>query len=104
MEEIGANLMVEPFLETSVIAVNLLRAADGQGTALAEIAKGDARYALAWDEPGPLLSVEPVATVAARTQNGWRLEGCKAVVMGAPWATHLIVTAVTENEPGNLHN
>ena len=98
MEEFGEALLLEPFLETVVICGGLLRATGG-GTAAAElrdIASGRSRLALAWAEPQTRFSFETVATTATREGNGWRLDGRKAVVTAAPWATKLLVTARTE--------
>ena len=97
MEELGRALVVEPYLETIVIGAGLLRRAGGEAAhALIEgIIAGEAITAFAWSEPGVRTNAADVATKAKRDGEGWRLTGRKAVVVGAPWATHLLVTART---------
>ena len=53
MEELGRALVLEPFLECSVIAGSLLNAAGGAAAAslLAELVRGEALPVLAWSEP-----------------------------------------------------
>jgi alkylation response protein AidB-like acyl-CoA dehydrogenase len=97
MEELGRALVVEPYLETVVIGAGLLRRAGGEAaTALIEqIIGGEALLAFAWSEPGTRTDAADVSTTARKDGAGWRLSGRKAVVTGAPWATHLLVTART---------
>ena len=97
MEELGRALVVEPYLETVVIAAGLLRRAGGEAaTALIEsIIAGEAIFAFGWSEPGTRTDAADVSTMARRDGGGWKLSGRKAVVVGAPWATHLLVTART---------
>lgn len=100
MEELGAALVLEPYLETAVIAAGLLAGA-GREAELAAIAQGWARYAYAWAEPGSRYRYADVATRAVRQGDGWVLDGEKSVVTAAPWATHLIVTARTAGQAGD---
>ena len=97
MEELGRALVVEPYLETIVVGAGLLRRSGGEAaTALIErIIEGEAITALAWSEPGVRTNAADVATSAKRDGEGWRLSGRKAVVVGAPWASDLLVTART---------
>ncbi len=97
MEELGRALVVEPYLETVVIGAGLLRRAGGEAaTALIEsIIGGEAILAFGWSEPGTRTDAADVSTSARRDGAGWKLSGSKAVVVGAPWATHLLVTART---------
>lgn len=95
MEELGAALVAEPYLETVVIAGGLLAAAGGRNAELAAIVGGQARYAFAWAEPEGRYRRTPVTTRADADADGWRLTGYKSVVSAAPWATHLLVTART---------
>ena len=97
MEEVGANLLVEPYLETAVIGASALGAA--HGPELAAIARGALRIAFAWAEAETRFDRMPRATIALRTTVGWRLDGHKIVVTAAPMATHLLVTARIGDEP-----
>lgn len=95
MEQLGSALVIEPFLETIVIGAGLLRVAGGEKARalLRRIAAGDERLALAWAEPGARFGWAAATTIAVRDGDGWRIDGTKAVVVGAPWATTLLVTA-----------
>jgi len=65
---------------------------------VAEIIAGDRMVALAWGEPKGRYDAHDVSTRAVRDGAGWRLDGRKAVVAGAPMADQLIVTARTSGE------
>jgi alkylation response protein AidB-like acyl-CoA dehydrogenase len=97
MEELGAGQVVEPFLGTVVLAGGALRHAGGP---LAEalippLIAGEAVWAFAYAEPKGRYDLADLQTTARRDGDGWRVDGRKAVVVGAPWATHLLVTART---------
>lgn len=97
MEELGGALVLEPYLETVITGAALLRASGGAAAAalLDAIVAGDARIALAWAEPDTRYDWMPRDTHAAPRDGGWVLNGRKSVVIAAPWATHLIVSART---------
>ena len=103
MEELGRALVVEPYLETVVIGAGLLRRAGGETAAaqIGEIIEGKMIIAFAWSEPDSRFDPALCALTATRDGDGWRVEGRKAVVVAAPFATHLIVTARTSGEPGS---
>jgi hypothetical protein len=97
MEELGKALVVEPYLGTVVIGGGFLNhgapafAADLSG----KIIGGQAVIAFAYAEPQGRYNWADLKTTAKKDGAGWVLNGHKAVVVGAPWATHLIVTART---------
>jgi alkylation response protein AidB-like acyl-CoA dehydrogenase len=95
MQELGAALVGQPFLETVVTAAALLRASGGDraDALLREIAAGTQIVAFAGSEPNTRFSWTPVATRAEPAGDGWRLTGVKAMVSAAPWATTLLVSA-----------
>jgi alkylation response protein AidB-like acyl-CoA dehydrogenase len=97
MEAMGRALVVEPFLETALTAVSLLKRAGGAraDALLEEIVAGAAIVAFAHQEAAGRHEILSVATTATRNGDGWKLTGAKAVVTAAPWATHLIVSART---------
>ncbi len=97
MEELGANLLVEPYLESAVIGASALGA--GHEAELAAIAGGDLRLAFAWAEAATRFDPMPNDTIALRTTVGWRIDGHKIVVTAAPMATHFLVTARIGDEP-----
>jgi len=102
MEEIGRSLMPSPFLATSVLAVSAL--ARGGNAAqkqlyLPRIADGSLLATLAIDEGAkhrPLYT----AMQAARSGNGFRLNGAKALVVDGHVADLMIVAARSAGSPG----
>jgi alkylation response protein AidB-like acyl-CoA dehydrogenase len=98
MEECGRRLAVEPFVETVVLAGGLLRdlgSEEQRRTFLPRIIDGSDVWALAWAEAQGRHDLHDIALRAERDGNGYRLNGRKEVVVGAPWANRLIVSART---------
>ena len=100
MEELGRALVVEPYLETIVIGAGLLKRIDTDLArhAIEEIIAGTMITAFAWSEPKARFDPADVSTKATRADDGWTIAGQKAVVIAAPFATHLLVTARTSGE------
>ena len=98
-EALGHALVVEPYVDTVVVAGGLLRRAGGdRPTSLLEkIVAGTAIVALAAAEAESGDRWQDVATTAERDGDGWILQGRKIVAMSAPLATHLLVTARTSD-------
>lgn len=98
-EALGHALVIEPYVDTVVVAGGLLRRAGGpQATALLErIVEGTAIVALAATEADSGHNWAEVATTAERDGDGWVLRGSKIVAVSAPLASHLLVTARTTN-------
>jgi pimeloyl-CoA dehydrogenase small subunit len=97
-EEFGKGLVIEPFLQTVVIGGNFFRhgGTDAQKEEhIAGIIGGETRFAFAYSEPKSRFDLNDVSTTAKKEGAGYTLNGHKAVVLGAPFATHLIVTART---------
>ena len=95
METLGGALAAEPYLSTVVIAGGLL-ARDGGERALGllrEIVDGSAVIAFAHDEPHSRFDAADLRSTLARRGTDFVLNGRKAVVQCAPWATHLLVSA-----------
>jgi alkylation response protein AidB-like acyl-CoA dehydrogenase len=102
MREFGRNLVVEPFLETVVLAGGLIEdvGSPAQRDAfLPPIMAGESIWALAWSEGRSRYDFSNVATSARRHGDGYLLSGTKAAVIGAPWADQLIVSARTSSGP-----
>ena len=99
MEELGRALAPEPVAETLFQAAPLL-ARGGHAELVEGIAAGTVRFAVAVGEEGMRDDLSAIALNAARTANGWRLDGTKCVVIAAPWATHLLVAARTAGQAG----
>ena len=97
-EEFGRALVIEPFIQNAVIAAGFLKAAGSTAqkeTLLPAIAAGENVFAFAYAEPQGRYNLADLVTTAAKSDNGFTLNGYKAVVSGAPWADKLIVTART---------
>lgn len=99
MEEVGRALVLEPLAETLFLGAPLLDS--NQDGLLDALEQGQVRLAIAIGEPAMGSDYEDISTAAARTAEGWQLSGRKSVVVGAPWATHLIVAARTSGEVGD---
>jgi alkylation response protein AidB-like acyl-CoA dehydrogenase len=103
MQSIGQALVVEPVLATLVAG----RLIDRSGSAaqkseiLPAVIDGSSRLAFAHIEDGARYRLEQVSATARRTADGWVLDGLKRVVIGAPHADLLVVSARTAGQPGD---
>jgi len=97
MEEFGKALVVEPYLGTVVIAGGFLKHSGHQHAEalIGRIIAGEAIFAFAYAEPQGRYNLADLKTTAKKDGGAYVLNGHKAVVIGAPYATHLIVTART---------
>ncbi|MEI6440966.1 MAG: acyl-CoA dehydrogenase family protein, partial [Alphaproteobacteria bacterium] len=97
MEELGKSLVVEPYLQTVVIGGGFLKHGKPAGAdeLIGKIIAGEAIIAFAYAEPQGRYNWADLKTSAKKDGSGYVLNGHKAVVIGAPYATHFIVTART---------
>ena len=97
LEEFGKALVVEPYLGTVVIGGGFLKHSDYAGAPdlIGKIIAGEVVTAFAYAEPQGRYCWSDLKTTAKKEGAGYVLNGHKAVVVGAPWASHLIVTART---------
>jgi pimeloyl-CoA dehydrogenase small subunit len=98
MEEFGRALVVEPFTSTVVVGGGFLRhggSAAQKEQWLAKIAEGSSVMAFAFAEPEGRYNFADLTTTAKRNGSGYTLKGQKAVVLNAPHADVLIVSART---------
>jgi len=98
MQEFGRHLVVEPFLETVVLAGGLI--ADAGTSAqknvhLSGIMAGEAIWTLAWSEGHSRYDFHNVGTTAVKRDGDYVLNGAKTAVVAAPWCDSLIVSART---------
>jgi alkylation response protein AidB-like acyl-CoA dehydrogenase len=98
-EALGHALVVEPYVDTAVVAAGLLLRAGGErATEIVErIGAGQAIVSLAATEEQSGDRWLDVATTAHRDGAAWVLAGSKMMVLSAPIATHLLITARSEN-------
>jgi pimeloyl-CoA dehydrogenase small subunit len=98
MEEFGKGLVVEPWLQTVVIGGGFLKHAGSEAQKqehLNAIATGEKIVAFAYAEPKGRYNLADLSTTAKKDGAGYVINGHKAVVIGAPQADTLIVTART---------
>ena len=97
MEELGKVIAIEPWLQTVVIGGGALQAVGGAVAAdvIPQIISGDCTMAFAYAEPQGRYNLADIGTSAKADGSGYVLNGHKAAVYAAPWATHLLVTART---------
>ncbi|MUL63751.1 pimeloyl-CoA dehydrogenase small subunit [Mycobacterium sp. CBMA 234] len=97
-EALGYALVIEPYVDTAVVAAGLLQRAGGSAAqaVLEEIASGTAIVVLAAAEAQSGDRWKDVATTAVRDGDDWVVTGSKIMAVNAPLATHLLITARTE--------
>jgi alkylation response protein AidB-like acyl-CoA dehydrogenase len=98
---LGRGLAVEPFVSSVVIGAQILAALpdeDTRNALLGGIATGETRVVLAHGEPGERFGDASARnTTAVTSGNGFVLSGKKILVLDAPSATHIIVSAALED-------
>ncbi|WP_165186606.1 acyl-CoA dehydrogenase family protein [Caulobacter soli] len=97
MEEFGKALVIEPYLGTVVIGGGFMKHSGYAGAAsvIEGIVAGATTIAFAYAEPQGRYTWQDLKTTAKKDGSGYVLNGHKAVVVGAPFASHLVVTART---------
>ncbi|MDT4743292.1 acyl-CoA dehydrogenase family protein [Bradyrhizobium sp. WYCCWR 12699] len=101
MHEFGRHLVVEPFVETVVLAGGLIEHAgsqEQQQSFIPDIIDGSKIWTLAWTEKASRFDLSHVATRARREGSDYVLTGAKTAVIAAPWADYLIVSARTSGD------
>ncbi|MGE2834901.1 acyl-CoA dehydrogenase family protein [Mycobacterium sp. SMC-4] len=99
-EALGHALVVEPYVDTAVVAAGLIERAGGPAAAdlLEQIAGGSAIVTLAATEATSGDNWRDVRTVAERDGDEWVLTGSKIVSTATPLASHVLVTARTAGD------
>ena len=98
MEAFGKGLVVEPFLETVIMAGGLIddHGSDQQKSSFLESAiAGEMHLALAYAEPQSRFNLSDVVTEAKADGDNFIINGYKSVVMNGPSADQIIVSART---------
>lgn len=105
MQEFGRHLVVEPFVETVVLAGGLLErvgSAEQKQGFIPDIIAGTRTWALAWTEKSSRFDLANVTTMARGEGESYVLTGEKTAVIAAPWADYLIVSARTSGDSGGV--
>lgn len=100
MEVFGKALLVEPILSSAVLATRLIAASpDGalKARSLADLAQGGIQVAVAHAEDE---RAGPATAAAGLTGGRFEIVGRKSVVLGAPSASKVIVSAVVASGEG----
>jgi len=98
MEHFGKGLVVEPYLSSVVLAGGALKLAGSKSQKtewLAGVIDGSKQGALAFAEPQGRFNLADLLTTAGAENGGYLLNGAKCVVLGAPSADFLVVSART---------
>jgi alkylation response protein AidB-like acyl-CoA dehydrogenase len=104
MKEFGRNLVLEPYVETVVLAGGLIDdfgRPEQREAFLPDIMEGKSIWTLAWAEGRSRYDFNRVTTTARRQGEKFILNGAKSAVIGAPWADYLIVSARTSGATGD---
>jgi alkylation response protein AidB-like acyl-CoA dehydrogenase len=99
MEAAGEALLVEPFLPTVGLGAQFIArgGTEAQKKALLPgVVEGKLRLAFAHTERGARYNLARVAAQGKKAAGGWEISGEKRVVLGAPMADRLIVSATTD--------
>lgn len=103
-EEFGRVGAVDPILDTGVLAGGLLATSStkAHGELLATVIEGEEHLALAHAEPDSRYDLSRVSTTAVSYGNGYLLNGRKSVVVNAPAANWVIVSARTHGDVADV--
>ncbi len=96
MEGFGAGLVLEPFFATVVLGGNALLAGASEEVKhelLPKLAAGELKLALAYAERQSRFDLANVETTAKVDGDGWVIDGHKGVVIHAPSADKVVVSA-----------
>jgi len=96
MEAFGAGLVLEPYFPSVVLGANLVLLAGAEAQRrelLPALAGGEHKLAFACAEPQSGFDLFDIETTARARDGGYVLDGHKAVVLGAPTAHTLLVSA-----------
>jgi len=97
MEELGKGLVVDPYFSSIVLGGGLLRIGGGAiaDEVIPSVAAGEDILAFAYAEPKGRFNLADLETTAKADGGDYVINGHKAVVIGAPFATKLLVSART---------
>lgn len=100
MEEFGKGLVIEPYVPSVICGGGFIkRGSDAQKEEyLAGIMSAEKTFAFAYAEPRGRYNLADLETTAKADGGDYFINGHKAVVIAAPWASHFVVTARTSGD------
>jgi alkylation response protein AidB-like acyl-CoA dehydrogenase len=101
MEELGKGIVIEPFIATAIIGGGLISKAGNaqqKESLIGSIMDGSLQLAFAYAEPTSRYVLSNVATSAEKNDNGFSINGHKAVVLNGGIANKIIVSARTSGQ------
>lgn len=103
METMGRGLVLEPFFSTVVLGGGFVRHAgdDLRARIVPEVIAGEHRLAFAHQERAMRHDPRQIALSAISDGSGYALSGEKTLVVDAPFAHSLVVSARTAGAPGD---
>jgi len=104
MNALGRGLLLEPYLPSAILATALIRdlgSPTQKEELLPAMAAGERIAVPAHGEPGARDELARVATTAARSGDGYALNGNKSVVLHAAAADALLVSARSSGDVGD---
>jgi alkylation response protein AidB-like acyl-CoA dehydrogenase len=98
-EAFGHALVLEPYTSTIILGARILEQCDRapRDAMLGAIMVGEAKLALAHEEPGIRHQRHAAKTIARRSEAGYIIDGRKTAVFDAPMADHFIVSVTLED-------
>ena len=103
MEAFGEALVVEPLLDHIALASRLIARVGTtaqQAQTLPGLIDGSRKATFAYLERGRRYALDAATTTATQSATGWTLNGEKIVVIGAPLADCIVVSAMTPSGTG----
>lgn len=97
----GKAMVLEPYVSSAIIATTMVRelaSAQQREALLAPMVAGERIAVPAHSEPSARYHLQHVATTARRSGGAWTVKGRKAVVLHAPAADVLMVSARTSGD------
>lgn len=104
MRMLGTGLTLEPYVSTIILCGDIIKQYASQqhkASLIPALCSGSLMLALAHYEPQSRYCESAISASAQRQGNQWKLQGHKAVVLGAASANQLLVSARTSGQAGD---
>lgn len=104
MRVLGTGLVLEPYVSTIILCGDIIKQYATQqqkASLIPALGNGTLMLSLAHYEPQSRYCESAISASAMRQGQQWKLQGHKAVVLGAASADQLLVSARTSGQPGD---